>query len=106
MTTMNRRLFLKSSALAALALLPCSPFACPGNRALAKLATDNYYPAHEQQLIANFTDTLQGAVQFLTPELLKHSRLYLPHQQKFHSANDHTKKFLAQGLIFAHKCAC
>lgn len=69
MTTMNRRLFLKSSALAALALLPCSPFACPGNRALAKLATDNYYPAHEQQLIANFTDTLQGAVQFLTPEL-------------------------------------
>ena len=71
MHKMNRRSFLKCSALTAIALVPGLPFACPSQRAFAKLATDNYYPAHAQELIADFTATLQGAVQFLAPELGK-----------------------------------
>ena len=66
---MNRRSFLKCSALTALSLIPGIPLVCPGSRAFAKLATDNYYPSHEQELIAAFVDTLQGATRFLSPEL-------------------------------------
>lgn len=69
MGIMTRRSFLQCLSIAALALTPCAPFANSGSRAFAKLATDNYYPLHEKELIAAFTETLEGATRFLAPEL-------------------------------------
>jgi hypothetical protein len=69
MTCLNRRNFLKCSALASLALLPCNPFARQSARAASLLTGDNYYLIHQKELLADFTGALQGAKQFLSPEL-------------------------------------
>jgi len=69
MTAVDRRQFLKCSAIASLALLPGSfLFGRRGNASPAA-AADNYYLSHKQELTGAFQDVVKGASQFLEPEL-------------------------------------
>jgi len=69
MTFLNRRQFLKCSAIASLALLPCSLLS--GRRAGASPVApeDNYYLGHRKELTGAFQEVVRGASQFLEPDL-------------------------------------
>jgi hypothetical protein len=69
MTFLNRRQFLKCSATASLALLPCSLLS--GRRAGASPVApgDNYYLSHRKELTGAFQDVVKGASQLLEPDL-------------------------------------
>jgi hypothetical protein len=63
---LTRREFLRCSAVASLALLPCGRLLA--NTAWAAAAPANYYLAHKAELTAAFAGGLRGAAQFLAPE--------------------------------------
>lgn len=69
MALITRRSFLACSAMAALSFFPCSLFTRRNAFAASLTAPDNYYLAHKKELTDAFVDTLQGAAQFLGPEL-------------------------------------